>query len=158
MTMDYSALRLFLNIAETDQMVYLATPNDFGASGARPTHPQLLDWLARELVRGDWKLKRLHKLMMTSKVYLQSTDYDAERAALDRENHLLWRREPRRLEAEVIRDAMLAVSGRLNGSMFGQPVSVTADLIFLTISSVESVRQMVAFEFESDFDIFVVGS
>jgi hypothetical protein len=97
----------------------VATPNDFGAAGERPTHPELLDWLARDLVEHGWQLKRLHKLIMTSSVYLQSIDHDEERAKIDRENVLLWRRVPRRLEAEAIRDCLLAVSGQLDRTMYG---------------------------------------
>ena len=97
----------------------VATPNDFGASGERPSHAELLDWLAADLVSHGWRLKRLHKLLMTSAAYLQSADFDDDRAKLDRENVYLWRRTPRRLEAEAIRDAMLAVSGRLDTAMYG---------------------------------------
>ncbi|MFG0335077.1 MAG: DUF1553 domain-containing protein, partial [Maioricimonas sp. JB049] len=97
----------------------VTTPNDFGISGERPTHPELLDWLARDLVEHGWRLKRLHKLMMTSSVYMQTADYDEQRAAIDRDNRLYWRRPPRRLEAEAIRDAMLAVSNQLDPRMYG---------------------------------------
>jgi cytochrome c553 len=97
----------------------VATPNDFGASGEAPSHPELLDWLAQDLVAGGWRLKRLHKLIMTSGVYMQSAEFDEARAKIDRENTFHWRRTPRRLEAEAIRDAMLAVSGQLDGPMFG---------------------------------------
>jgi cytochrome c553 len=97
----------------------VATPNDFGASGERPSHAALLDWLAGDLVGNGWRLKRLHKLIMTSGVYLQSADFDEARAKIDRENVYLWRHVPRRLEAEAIRDSMLAVSGQLDSTMFG---------------------------------------
>ena len=97
----------------------VATPNDFGASGEAPSHPELLDWLAQDLVSGGWRLKRLHKLIMTSGVYMQSAEFDEARAKIDRENTFHWRRTPRRLEAEAIRDAMLEVSGQLDGTMFG---------------------------------------
>lgn len=97
----------------------VATPNDFGLSGERPTHPELLDWLARDLIEHGWTLKRVHRLLMTSSVYMQSGDYDEPRATVDRENRLLWRRAPQRLEAEPIRDAMLAVSDQLDETMFG---------------------------------------
>jgi hypothetical protein len=97
----------------------VATPNDFGAPGARPTHPELLDWLAVDLVHNGWKLKRLHKLIMTSAVYMQDTTSDEARAKIDRENMLLWRRAPRRLEAEAIRDSLLQVSGLLDPTMYG---------------------------------------
>jgi hypothetical protein len=97
----------------------VATPNDFGVQGARPTHPELLDWLASELIRHGWRLKPIHKLIMTSAAYIQSAQLDAADARLDPENIWLWRRTPQRLEAEVIRDSMLAVSGTLDPTMFG---------------------------------------
>ena len=97
----------------------VATPNDFGAQGEPPTHPELLDWLALDLVRNGWTLKRLHKLIVTSSVYMQDSRSDEARARVDRENSLYWRQSPRRLEAEPIRDALLAVSGRLDPAMFG---------------------------------------
>ncbi len=97
----------------------VATPNDFGVSGERPSHPELLEWLASDLVQHGWKLKRLHRLIMTSSVWMQSGDSDEARAQLDRENTLLWRRSPMRLEAEAIRDSMLSVSGLLDPQQFG---------------------------------------
>lgn len=97
----------------------VATPSDFGFQGERPTHPELLEWLAVDFVQHGWKLKRLHKLIMTSAVYMQNGAFDEDRATVDRENHLLWRRPPRRLEAEAIRDAMLHVSGLLDTTMYG---------------------------------------
>jgi hypothetical protein len=97
----------------------VATPNDFGAQGERPTHPELLEWLAVDLVQHGWKLKRLHKLIVTSAVYLEdSADVEAS-ARVDRENTLYWRHAPRRLEAEPIRDAMLSAAGLLDPTMFG---------------------------------------
>jgi hypothetical protein len=97
----------------------VATPSDFGKQGERPSHPELLDWLAAELVKHDWKLSHIHKLIMTSAVYMQSSAIDDERLAADRDNTLFWHRPGRRLEAEVIRDSMLASSGALDGTMFG---------------------------------------
>jgi hypothetical protein len=97
----------------------VATPSDFGAQGEKPTHPELLDWLAGELIRNGWRLKPIHKLILTSSVYMQMGATDEARAAKDRENTLFWRHPARRLEAEVIRDAMLAVSGALDPTMFG---------------------------------------
>ena len=97
----------------------VSTPNDFGFPGERPTHPELLDWLALNLIDGDWKLKRMHKLVMTSSVYMQSGEHDEARAKIDRENVWFWRRAPQRLEGEAIRDAMLSVSGQLDRTMFG---------------------------------------
>jgi mono/diheme cytochrome c family protein len=97
----------------------VATPNDFGVQGERPTHPELLDWLAADLIGHGWSLKRIHRLILTSAAYQEDSRFDAERAKLDRENLLRWRWAPRRLEAEPIHDALLAVSGLLNPSMFG---------------------------------------
>jgi hypothetical protein len=97
----------------------VATPNDFGTQGERPTHPELLDWLAGELMRNGWRLKPMHKLIMTSAVYMQGSQFDPAKNDADPGNQLCWRRTPRRLEAEVIRDAMLAVSGSLDPHMFG---------------------------------------
>jgi hypothetical protein len=97
----------------------VTTPSDFGAQGARPTHPELLDWLAAELIRNNWRLKPLHKLMMTSAVYMQGAEFNPQAAAVDRDNQLLWRRRRARLEAEPIRDSMLSVSGGLDEKMFG---------------------------------------
>jgi mono/diheme cytochrome c family protein len=95
------------------------SPNDFGAQGSRPTHPELLDYLASQLVAHHWQLKPLHKLIMMSSVYTQSTAWDENRAKVDRENTLLWRRPVIRLEGEAIRDSMLYVSGQLDPTMFG---------------------------------------
>ncbi len=97
----------------------VTTPNDFGFQGARPTHPELLDWLARDLIDHGWKLKRLHKQMMTTATYMQNSEIDEARTAADIDNQWLWRFQPRRLEAEAIRDSMLATSGRLDRSMYG---------------------------------------
>jgi hypothetical protein len=100
----------------------VATPSDFGLRGERPSHPELLDWLADELVSGGWRLKRMHKLMLMSETYQQSTSGPA--AASDPENRLLSRMNRRRLEGEAVRDALLAISGRLNHAMRGPGVVV----------------------------------
>jgi cytochrome c553 len=97
----------------------VGTASDFGSSGERPTHPELLDYLAGQLVANGWRLKPLHKAMMTSAAYMQSGEVDAERAAKDPDNLLLWHRSRGRLEAEAIRDSMLAASGQLDEKMFG---------------------------------------
>lgn len=97
----------------------VATPNDFGAQGDPPTHPELLDWLARDLIAHGWDLKHLHKLIMTSAVYQQGSTFAEPKAKVDPENRWLWRFAPRRLEAEAIRDSLLAVSGLLDRTMFG---------------------------------------
>jgi len=95
------------------------TPNDFGLQGELPTHPQLLDWLALELIENGWRLKPLHKQIVMSATYRQSAAHDAAKLKADPENKLHWRRTPARLEAEVIRDSILKVSGRLDERMFG---------------------------------------
>jgi len=95
------------------------TVSDFGVRGERPTHPELLEWLAHEFVARGWRLKPIHRLILTSAAYMQDTTYDAGRAAKDTDDRLLWRRRPHRLEAEVLRDAVLSVSGTLNQQPFG---------------------------------------
>ena len=90
------------------------TPSDFGFNGDRPSHPELLDWLAAEYQSNGWKLKPLHRLIVLSATYRQSTRYDEKAAAADADDRLLWRRRPQRLEAEEVRDAVLATSGALN--------------------------------------------
>src|SRR5207247_2204821 len=95
------------------------TVSDFGVRGDRPTHPELLEWLARDFVKGGWRLKRLHRLILMSSVYLEDGSFAAARAKLDPDNRLLWRRRPQRLEAEILRDAVLSVSGTLNLEPFG---------------------------------------
>lgn len=97
----------------------VATPNDFGMQGLRPSHPELLDYLATELIRGGWKLKPIHQLIMNSSAYRQSSRWSEAGQREDPENQWLWRFSPARLEAEVIRDNMLAVSGELDEKMFG---------------------------------------
>ncbi len=103
------------------------TPGDFGTQGSRPTHPELLDWLAADFMEQGWTLKRLHRLIMTSRVYRQSSRRTPEGDAVDIENQLLWRMPVQRREAEAIRDAILYVSGRLNPTMHGPPVPVSAN-------------------------------
>ncbi len=98
----------------------VSTPSDFGFNGARPSHPQLLDWLATELVRSDWSLKRLHRLIVTSATYRQSSFVNPAAMRIDADNRLLWRMSPRRLEAEEIRDSMLSISSRLNSQLGGE--------------------------------------
>jgi hypothetical protein len=97
----------------------VGTPNDFGVQGERPTHPELLDWLARELIRNGWRLKPLHKLIVQSAVYQQGNDAPETNVQADPQNRLLWHYRPRRLEAEVIRDAILAIGGNLDATMSG---------------------------------------
>ena len=122
----------------------VATPGNLGRSGAKPTHPELLDWLAVDLMEHNWSLKRLHKLIMTSSVFRQSSeelrsaecgvrndDQTIPNSAfrtphsIDPDNTLLWRMPLRRLESEIIRDSVLAVSGQLNPEPGGPPVMIT---------------------------------
>jgi hypothetical protein len=103
----------------------VATPNDFGAMGDPPTHPDLLDWLAVEFVRGGWSIKAMHRLMVTSAAYRQSSRVDlddplhAQAHEIDADNRLLWHARRMRLEGEAIRDLMLQLSGELAYRMFG---------------------------------------
>jgi hypothetical protein len=105
----------------------VGTPADFGVLGERPTHPELLDWLADDFMSHGWRLKRIHKMILTSTAYRQSSRREARGESIDPDNRLLWRMNVRRLEAESIRDSMLAVAGNLNIKMFGVPVPVMAD-------------------------------
>ncbi|HEX3726503.1 MAG TPA: PSD1 and planctomycete cytochrome C domain-containing protein [Pirellulales bacterium] len=100
--------------------------SDFGFQGIRPTHPELLDWLAADFVAGGWRLKRLHKLIMLSNTYQMSSQASEKALAADPLNNRLWRFDMRRLSAEEIRDSILAASDSLNrGAMFGPSVYVT---------------------------------
>jgi hypothetical protein len=100
----------------------VATPNDFGVRGERPTHPELLDYLATEFVARGWSIKAMHKLMLMSVTYQQSASASAEVLAKDPGNELFSRMNRLRLEGEIIRDTMLAASGRLNPQMGGPGV------------------------------------
>ena len=97
----------------------VATTSDFGTRGGPPTHPELLDWLATELIRNGWKLKPIQRLMMLSSTYQQSSQLDVDKLAKDPDNLLVWRRPKKRMEAEVLRDAILQVGGILDGTMYG---------------------------------------
>jgi len=97
----------------------VGSPNDFGRMGERPTHPELLNWLAVEFRDSGQSLKKLHYLLVTSAVYRQSSQHDPARAALDAGNLQLWRMNRKRLEAEAVRDSVLAISGQLDPTMYG---------------------------------------
>ena len=97
----------------------VSTPGDFGANGGIPSHPELLDWLAREFIRDGWSVKALHRKILCSNTYRQASTPDAAGLARDADARLLWRFPPRRLEAEVIRDCILQLSGSLDLSMGG---------------------------------------
>ncbi len=98
----------------------VGTENDFGARGERPTHPELLDWLASRFQESGYSIKAMHRLIMSSAAYQRSSRYDSTAADRDPEGRLLWRFNRRRLSAEEIRDAMLFVAGNLDPSMGGQ--------------------------------------
>jgi hypothetical protein len=98
----------------------VSTPNDFGMNGIAPSHPELLDWLARELIRSGWSMKQLHHKIVLSRVYRQASLNNPDAARIDADARLLWRYPRRRLEAEVIRDSMLAISGKLDLKMYGR--------------------------------------
>jgi hypothetical protein len=127
----------------------VATPSDFGAQGAPPSHPELLDWLAVELIQGGWRLKPIHKLIMTSAAYRQGSHVDESKASKDIENLLFWRQERRRLEAEPIRDAMLATSGLLDPRMFG-PGSLDERMrrrsVYFTVKRSKLIPMMTLFD------------
>ena len=95
------------------------SPNNFGLQGDKPTHPELLDWLASELVAQGWRLKPMHRLIVTSNAYKMSSLPNPEALAKDPTNNLLWRFDARRLTGEEVRDSVLAVTGTLNPKMYG---------------------------------------
>ncbi|MEM7559178.1 MAG: PSD1 and planctomycete cytochrome C domain-containing protein [Planctomycetota bacterium] len=97
----------------------VATPNDFGLQGTPPTHPELLDFLAQDLIASGWSIKQLHRKILLSATWLQSNTASADKLKIDPENKWFWRFSPRRLEAEIVRDSMLAASGQLDDKMYG---------------------------------------
>src|SRR6185436_12642067 len=102
------------------------SPGDFGAQGERPTHPELLDWLASEFMANGWKLKPLHRLMMTSTAYRQSSQNEVS-LRNDPDDRLYGRMKLRRVDAEALRDSMLAVTGKLNSERFGPAMPIARD-------------------------------
>jgi mono/diheme cytochrome c family protein len=140
------------------------TSSDFGKQGDIPTHPELLEWLATDLVQNGWKLKRIHKLLMTSAVYMQASEADADfdtttqdaeiawikdRVGVDRENKFLWKFPVRRLEAEAVRDTMLSVSGDLDLTQFG-PGTLDSNMkrrsVYFFIKRSQLIPMMVLFD------------
>ena len=107
----------------------VATPGDFGFLGARPTHPELLDWLSAEFVESGWSLKRLHRLILTSSAWQQSLQRDAKLIEADPDNTLFGGSRVRRIEAETLRDTILTVTGKLNDRHGGEAVPVMADRV-----------------------------
>ncbi len=106
---------------------FVETPSDFGTRSDRPTHPLLLDYLASRFVEDGWSIKRTHRRILLSHTYRQSSTTREDAARTDPENRLVWRMNRRRLEFEPLRDALLAVSGRLEATMGGRSVSITGD-------------------------------
>jgi mono/diheme cytochrome c family protein len=121
------------------------TLGNFGKSGARPTHPELLDWLALELVRQGWSLKAMHRLMMTSATYRQRSAVTADHERLDPDNSLCSRMPLMRLDAEALYDSLLLVARRLDGTMFGpgDPVRVRPDGLATPAGTAKGWRRLV---------------
>lgn len=105
----------------------VATPGDFGKLGSTPTHPQLLDWLGWELIEHGWSLKHLHRTILKSTAYRQSSQRDPVREAIDPENRFYWRKDLQRLDAEVLRDSILMISGQWKPDLYGPPVPLQED-------------------------------
>ena len=109
----------------------VSTADNFGMKGATPTHPALLDWLAQQFIENGWSVKAMHRQIMSSAAYQRGSGFDEHNAAVDSENQWYWRFEPRRLEAEAIRDTLLAVSGTLDRTMGGRLLATkNRDLVF----------------------------
>ncbi|HEY1598507.1 MAG TPA: PSD1 and planctomycete cytochrome C domain-containing protein [Pirellulales bacterium] len=127
----------------------VVTASDFGTAGERPTHPELLDYLAGELIAHGWRLKPLHRLIMTSAVYTQGAQSDEARSKIDPDDKLCWRRTRQRLEAETIRDAMLATGGILDETMYGPGTlddNQRRRSIYFTIKRSKLVPMMMLFD------------
>ena len=106
----------------------VSTPENLGRNGAQPSHPQLLDWLAVEFQDADWSLKRMHRVVLQSRAYQQTSRRSAQASHAERsdpDNRLLWRQNLKRVESEILRDSILAASDQLNTHSFGPPVPVT---------------------------------
>ena len=127
----------------------VSTPSDFGKTGTLPSQPELLDWLAGELIRNGWKLKPLHELILTSTAYQQSCVRESNKESIDPANALFMRRIPQRLEGEAIRDSLLAVGGLLDETMFGagtRDESSKRRSIYFNIKRSQLMGSMVAFD------------
>jgi hypothetical protein len=103
---------------------FVPTPDDLGTMSEPPSHPELLDYLAARFRDEGWSLKQMHRLIMLSAVYQQSTDVNPRYAQIDPQNRLLWRANIRRLEFEVLRDSLLAIGGSLDTTMYGRPINL----------------------------------
>jgi hypothetical protein len=119
------------------------SPDNFGRLGERPSHPELLDWLANRFVDSGWSLKALHRLILLSATYQMSTAHNEAAALADPENRLLWRMNRRRLEVEAIRDALLAVSGALDPTMGGSLLPTPNRAYVTSTANVDPVTYVV---------------
>ncbi len=117
----------------------VSTLGDFGALGTQPTHPELLDWLADEFMASGWSLKALHRVIVLSRAYRQTSEVPARLHEADPDNLLLGRAPLRRLEAEAIRDASLQVAGLINETPAGEPVPVMADISGRWVLGIENL-------------------
>ncbi len=127
----------------------VATPNDFGKTGALPSQPELLDWLSTQLLQNGGDIKAMHRLLMTSDAYQQAAAKDAAKEAADPENNLFVRYLPRRLEGEVIRDSLLAVSGLLDPTLFGPSIkddNSPRRSVYLRVKRSQLISAMVSFD------------
>jgi mono/diheme cytochrome c family protein len=127
----------------------VSTPNDFGKTGATPSQPELLDWLAGQLIESGGSVKAMHRLLMTSQAYQQAALKDATKEKADPGNELFLRRLPKRLEGEAIRDSMLAVSGLLDGQMYGPGVADERSprrSVYLRVKRSKLIGSMVSFD------------
>ncbi|HUQ68386.1 MAG TPA: PSD1 and planctomycete cytochrome C domain-containing protein [Planctomycetaceae bacterium] len=124
------------------------TPNDFGVQGERPSHPELLEWLAAKFVESGWKLKPLHKQMLMTAAYQQAHDVRPENVAIDPENRYLWHHRPQRLDAEIIRDSLLAVGDTLDATMYGPSVldNTARRSVYLRVKRSELIPFMTMFD------------
>jgi len=127
----------------------VSTPNDFGKTGNAPTQPELLDFLASQLIANGWKMKPIHQMILLSQAYQQSTQRSTAKETADPDNALFMYRKPQRLEGEAIRDSMLAVSGVLDGTMFGpgtRDENSKRRSIYFNIKRSQLIGSMVAFD------------
>ncbi|HUG17865.1 MAG TPA: PSD1 and planctomycete cytochrome C domain-containing protein [Planctomycetaceae bacterium] len=117
------------------------TPADFGKLGSEPTHPEVLDWLAHEFVKNGWSLKQLHRTILTSTVWRQSSLREPDKNAIDPENRYYWRKSIQRIEAEILRDRMLAAAGTLSPDLYGPPAGIKEDETGQVIVDGEQTRR-----------------
>jgi len=106
---------------------FVPTPDDLGTMSEQPSHPELIDYLASRFVEEGWSIKKIHRLIMLSSVYQQSSANNPRYAQIDPNNRLLWRANIRRLEFEALRDSLLAIGGALDTTMYGKPVDLTKE-------------------------------